>query len=311
MEIPKDLKDEIEGSISHCRDCFYDSEIDLEDWFIPFREYLESIDCPEKYYKDIDGKIECRFCGSKISIDDDIVLPTEDEEKYDEMCEIIENMYKKQLDDFNIYLEKYPYLGMHHDVGQQIKRDIKSIRLETINNQVWHRARNLKDGRILHQKDMSAPDNDKIKIGEGRFNHYGQSVFYLGNTENVCIREILERKNDMCWMQKIEIVKLDSILNLSHLFAPDLPEIDSLVFSSINYTGIINKSVKKDKSWKPEYFIPRFIADTAKEIGIKAIIYKSSVDYGNNIVIFNWKQVELKYIGNPYLYKYIKEKVLF
>jgi len=311
MKIPKKIINDLKQSIKHCRNCFFSNEIDLDSMYISLREYLYEIDCPEKYFQYIDGEFECDSCGSKIDLDDDIVLPTVEEEEYDCLCDEIEKDYKHRLDSFYSHLVKYPYLGLEHEVGSQIANDIKLLKLITIKNQLFYRARK-KEGTIKYtKKDMHPPNSRKIKINEGRFNHYGQSLLYLGSSENVCSKEIKINKKHKCWMQKVRITSLDNILDLSNLFAPGLPEACSLVFSSINYTGIITKPVKHDASWKPEYFISRFIADIAKKNGINGIIYKSSVEFGNNLVVFDFKKGNVKYIGEPYLFRYKRVKSLF
>lgn len=310
MKIPEEIVNDLNQSIKHCRNCFYSNEIDLENMYISLRDYLYEINCPEKYFQYVDGKFECDGCGSKIELDDDIVLPSTEELEYDSLCDEI-NDYTDKLNSFYNHLEKYPYLGLEHEVGNQIAIDLKTIKLVNIRNETWFRARRFEDTKKFTQKDMYPPNPKKIKVGEGRFNHYGQSFLYLGNSENVCVKEIKINKKNKCWMQKIRIISLENILDLSNLFAPGLPESNSLVFSSINYTGIITKPNKSDNSWKPEYFISRFISDIARERKINGIIYKSSVEFGNNLVVFDFKNVGIKYSEEPYLYRYKAVKSLF
>lgn len=312
MKIPKDLKKNIQYSIYRCRNCFYDDELDLENNFITFRDFLEEIDCPRKYYSTIDGMFECRWCGSTISLDDDIVLPSQEEQEYDEVCEeISKGAYSSKLRKFAKYLEKYPYLGAYHSLGKEIIEGIEDMDLINIKNQNWYRARNSDDEILLKKKDMEPPNPTKVLIGEGRFNHYGQSHFYLGNTENTCYKEVSSEKHKFCWIQKINIVELNKVLDLSCIFSPAMSELNSLIFSSINYTGILTIPVLKDNNWKPEYFVPRFIADVAKMSGINAIKYKSSVSSGDNLVIFKFDKNVEKFIDKPYKYNYAEEEILF
>ncbi len=80
------------------------------------------------------------------------------------------------------------------------------------------------------------------------------------------------------------------------------------------YGGILinrrlTKSVEHKSSWKPEYFIPRFIADICKEFGINGIIFSSAVYNMINIVIFDIKKLDFSFEGEPEILMGTKEEV--
>ena len=55
----------------------------------------------------------------------------------------------------------------------------------------------------------------------------------------------------------------------------------------------------RDSPWKPEYFVPRYIADCAREAGFKAIRFQSARAYGTNIVLFEWDDASIRPLGEP------------
>ncbi|MBP5706395.1 MAG: RES domain-containing protein [Spirochaetales bacterium] len=79
----------------------------------------------------------------------------------------------------------------------------------------------------------------------------------------------------------------------------------------INRTLI--KKTQKNRSWKPQYFVTRYIADLCKKNGISAIIYPSSQADESNIVVFEPDKLDCTFIGQPYLYsvKAVGERLKF
>ncbi len=55
----------------------------------------------------------------------------------------------------------------------------------------------------------------------------------------------------------------------------------------------------RDSPWKPEYFVPRYIADCAKEAGFRAIRFRSARAFGTNLVVFEWDERLVKAVGEP------------
>ena len=51
--------------------------------------------------------------------------------------------------------------------------------------------------------------------------------------------------------------------------------------------------------WKPEYFVPRFVADAARAAGFRGILYDSNKFEGYNAVLFAWTAREVRPDGEP------------
>ncbi len=208
-----------------------------------------------------------------------------------------------EIYEFYSYLEKYPYMGAQHEIGKKIIKEVQEAPLIDITDSFWYRGRPVRDSHIMASQEMLPPDPEKVVICEGRFNHYGQSHFYLSQSKKLCLQEICSSLNSICWIQEVYIRKVYGIIDLS--FYLDCNNINSvpLVFSGIMRSGAIRCPVRKDKCWKPEYFVPRFIADVCKSNGINGILYNSAVDYGSNLVIFNLEQLDFCFAGIPEIFK--------
>jgi len=136
-----------------------------------------------------------------------------------------------------------------------------------------------------------------------RFNHFGQSVFYLAEDDHCAASEVLEEEG-VVWIQEFTISHAEKIIDLSYQphAGPD-PELDILSFG-LRYGGVLSQAVERSSGWKPEYFIPRFISDCAKLHGFNGIKFYSSRAYpSNNLVLFSWQKETIIHKNPPYLFE--------
>lgn len=317
LPIPKKFHNKIIKAIQYCDGCQPrdNEEDDGMIWIfgdrIGFWDFLKEIELPNKYFDKIDDYYECPNCGSPISLGSDIGLENEYEAEIEKRFRVIQRKVVPNINEFEIFIEKYPYLGSMHLIGKRIEKEIESLGLISIENEIWYRARNICESRVFKKKDMEPPNADIVPISEGRFNHYGQSHLYVGDSKDVCIEEINRNIEAICWMQKIKITEIDRILDLSTYISSDNIDDIPATFCGVMYNRTINKEVKKGKNWKPEYFISRYIADIAKKHGIKGIKYSSSVALGKNLVLFNMDRTKIEFIDEPEIFIHKREEELF
>ena len=239
-----------------------------------------------------------------------------EEKKYKEYINKITKEIKPKIEEFYNYLIKYPFLGYKHEVGIEIAKGIKDLNVIALEDQTFYRARFPTDGNIFTTQDMLPPNPKYVPISEGRFNHYGQSHWYIGDSVQLCGAECTHLKDSALWFQKIEIQKANGILDLteeyiSTFYSPNNNHNLSITVAALLLSGVLTKTQKIKGSWKPEYFITRFIADICKEQGINGIMYPSSVyPSGKNLVIFDISKISYKFIGEPELKIYKKENPL-
>jgi hypothetical protein len=103
-------------------------------------------------------------------------------------------------------------------------------------------------------------------------------------------------------MQKYRVINIDRILDVSEFIDQDNIYKIPLFFAGLFHSGIINVRKSSDKSWTPEYFIPRFIADIARYNEINGIIYQSAKTFDRNLVIFDLNKSECEFDGEPYTF---------
>lgn len=119
--------------------------------------------------------------------------------------------YNEPLSEFYNFLEKYPYLGLENTVGAEIHKTVSAFPQSNIKNRVGYRARS-RNSVINSSKDMYPPDPASIKINEGRFNHFGQRMFYIANSEEGAAKEALDKEGEV-WIQKFKLKQATKIID--------------------------------------------------------------------------------------------------
>lgn len=256
--------------------------------------YLEDllIDCdvPEEHWQEVLDGLRCPSCGTDLnSTWDEVEVKSEYDKKVEATLkqahapELVEALWV-----FHKFLESYPYLGLDdpQGMGRRIRTEIQDWRSKTLWPRIWYRARTLnQESRIFDSDEMGTPDPRKVLIREGRYNHTGQGFLYLSSYPETAFTEIKLSNENLCAMQKFRATDNIKVLDLRH----DLTEIDpdkDLLAVAIIYNGFVERKPHASTSWKPEYFIPRFIADCARLQNYEGILFSSATLYGNNLVVF-------------------------
>lgn len=274
-----------------------------------FESLLYSLDIPRELHNQIAEEIRCPECGGKISLNSfvSINMSYESERNRQKLEAKVNQTVRGDIKRFIKYLNDFPMLGLQNDIGQEIKKAIKETPTIFIHDEDWFRGRKpeLENPlRIFTKNDMNKPPANKTK--EGRFNHYGQPVLYLGSSDTICAKEINEGDEEViCWIQKV-LVKKANILDLTN--KTDSKEFGKypLLLAGLLISGELTKhDSNRDSYYKPEYAITRYIADLCRLNNIDGIKYISThKEDGDrnpyNLVLFNDDCYEL--IGEPLLH---------
>ncbi|MGF7060387.1 RES family NAD+ phosphorylase [Brassicibacter mesophilus] len=299
--------EEVQEQVKYCVTCQpYDGgdyiwilgeETTLEDIF-------EEFEVPEIFRDRIAPYIFCNNCGARNFERYDIVGK---EDRFDretkKKIEQAEKTYGKLINSFEKHLELYPTLGHAHSLGKKIYREITSGNIRTAKlNGLWYRGRIVSESKVYDCTDLNPPPFNKAS--DGRYNHAGQSVLYIGNSKDTVVSEVLEddTKPSLIWLQNYEISKVDNILDLRSDWN-SLVSSESIVVLAILTSRLMEKKVTDRKNrWKPEYFITRYVADCARLAEYKGIMYNSTRSYGENVALFDWSDSMIIPSGDPRVY---------
>jgi len=134
---------------------------------------------------------------------------------------------------------------------------------------------------------------------EGRFNHYGQRVFYLASARCGARAETVQpRRRAIVWVQHWRVRRFRGLLDLAGAVRP--PEATGAPLLTAGLNAVFDWLRPDPESpWKPEYFVPRFVADTARAAGFRGILHCSTAFEAYNAVLFAWTRREIAPEGEP------------
>ncbi len=129
-------------------------------------------------------------------------------------------------------------------------------------------------------------------------------MLYVSSNVETAVAEQFDRpdkeKDGLCGIQAFEITSLDRVLDLRGASSP------SLLYAALVYDRFLDKPVDHGSSWKPEYLVPRFVADVARRKGFDGIAYRTSKIFsatGSNLVVFSPSPRNCRARGEPSLYR--------
>jgi len=233
----------------------------------------------EKEFEDLIGNIECPRCGSELY---GSIWP------YELNVNLPDNFECILEEIFNISL-RTPFLLLNHPFAKEVYEYIqstgKTVQKERITKK-YYRARKNAKNKIYNGKDLFVPPQNVIT--EGRYNHAGQQVLYLGESITTCFYE-LRLPEEGITMAEVEIGQPLKILDFTDENLSENKILNAIIWSSLT------NSPKEGYGWyKPHYVFTRFVTDCAIAAGFEAIKYPSvRLDGGSNIVIIEPKTFEL------------------
>lgn len=294
----------IEDFFRYCENCNENEPNTEAERFWPvgdkttFQDLLTSFQIVPEIHQEIAQNTICPNCTGAMTLETMIELPSKQEDDFYDEQKKATKAARPKLAKFEDFLNKYPYLGASHRIGKQIIREIRDMPFKQIENEIWYRSRCFSTETAISHKEMLPPNQNKIVIGEGRFNHFGQSHYYLGDSELLCRKEICQRKEDICYAQKIRIRIVKNVLDLSRTINPSTFKVVPYTFAGAIYEGVLSKE-SSPYGWKPEYFVTRYIGDVCKSVGVNGIIYQSSTGFGCNLVVFDVNKMDFDFVGKP------------
>ena len=258
---------------------------------------LFELEAPEKYLEKIAEFLICPNCGTRLDESSPIGVASATDKLANQLWERWVAKYGKDYQDFQEFLNKYPFLGADHRLGKALLKSISRFPKKSISRRVGFRARAI-NSAVKTSADMLPPPL-AIPAAEGRFNHYAQRVFYLANSEQGAANEVLEAEGEV-WLQKFRLHQAENILDLTVSAFGDYFNEENLLTFGLLYGEFLSRLVERKTGWKPEYFIHRYIADCARRNGFDGIKFPSSRWLKDNLVLFKWEDAEVEPIGAPF-----------
>jgi hypothetical protein len=247
----------------------------------------------EQFRDEVIESLRCPECGNAIVGWEDVGVADPQVIDHRKALHKALKRFGTELSDFTSFLEKAPTLGASHPVGRRLLKDMHAFPKTSLERGTWFRARRLESGRVFTPDDLRIPDSDSVLL-PGRFNHLGQAYWYLASSDYTAVKEILGQGEEMAWFQKWIVNPIDPILDLVPFYVDDSDDASDkraatlpLLATAMIFGGHLNRPVDRERGWKPEYFVPHYVADAAKLSGFKGIRFSSARAGGTNLVIFD------------------------
>ena len=271
-------------------------------------DLLEEHEVPEASWAELSSALRCPNCGADLDQSDEVGLYSEHELAVRALWMQWRKRWEKRFQEFYGHLERYPYLGLGHDIGRRVMRAVRTLPVATIEDEKWYRARRVTDSRVLVASDFWPPDPATVEIPEGRYNHHGQALFYLADSREVAALEVLRGEKGVAWVQCVTVRRLAPVLDLAPDWHDDPDPSLGVVALALAHTGILSRGASPSASWKPEYFLPRFVADCTRAAGIGAIVFSSHFGTGRCLVAFDPDAHGFRMKGEPAVFRFVRRK---
>ncbi|WP_169871291.1 RES family NAD+ phosphorylase [Shouchella patagoniensis] len=214
---------------------------------------------------------------------------------------------KKDVNDFYDHLVEFPMLGLNHNLGQSINEGFKEAYKYHLKNKTFYRARKLEEFKPFDEEGMWHPPSHLVDVFEGRYNHFGQSFLYMAEDEITAFKEVVPEWYRSCSMVKFEIREAVNILDLRRInfYEEDIGLKYIIIHYMLVHEGTVSQEIKNSHV-KPEYLVPRFVADCARSHNYDGIIFNSTKTDSYNLVIFEPDKLKqndkIKILDKPYIY---------
>lgn len=221
---------------------------------------------------------------------------------------------KNTLDQRLLNIAKRLKTENHFDLENELKEILipfKDIAATTIkSDQIFYRARTgyIEKKRSLDfdaepayhyapytGKDIGPPGPSIA--GAGRANRFGVSFLYCATNEQTAIAEIRPHPGDRVSVGSFRLNREIKAYDLSKSHLLHFYRNDKLLdsFTALNTLRVlINKTITPAE--RSHYSVTQLISDCIRQLGFEAIMFKSTVGSGKNIVVFNSRNTE--YIEN-------------
>ena len=210
--------------------------------------------------------------------------------------------FKEELKHNNRFFpNNAPNISQLEPFGKYIGKLVKK------GDQNFYRSRINKSDKPYEIKDMGKPP--KKEVLNGRANPIGIPYLYISSTINTAISEIRGHKGEIVTVAEFEMnsdLKLADLRDPINTISPfDLSDEDELelIYKNMPFLSLLGNELSKPvipREANLEYLPSQYLCELLKHIGFHGIIYKSSIDTGNNYVIFD--DSKLKCI-NTFQYK--------
>lgn len=262
--------------VNFADDClFQKSSIDLNNFYLGsyLQDYFSKAD-----FDRLICKIDCPECGSPLSENMWLYnFPFDVEEDFKQKINEVLNMAKSK-----------PFLLLDHEFCRRLLIAIRNLALKIVPKKFEHslfRGQRCNDRPLEKIGDFDFPPKEIVQ--EGRYNHAGNPVLYIGSDVETCHAELRGVSSVVIeFMLEAEI----KVLDLVDSYSKDGGKFeDANLLNLLVHSALVSAKQENYGWYRPNYVVSRLVADCARAAGLDAIKYPSIRRDGKgfNLVILN------------------------
>lgn len=292
MLFDNELESWFNSNTFYCEDCIeefiktwpglYNRDLDFQRSTIMLESFYEGSLLRDAFTKEeflyLVKQMQCPHCREPISW---IFCPYE--LKFE-----VPSRFEIDAEEIAALANRTPFLLLSHPFAKSVYNEIhrisKNVPLSVLPSPMF-RSRKAKSTHVFTNSDFMAPNPNVIP--EGRYNHAGQQVYYLGEDPLTCFYEA-RMPEEGIMLGRIDVHEPLKILDLMD---EDLEE--NGIIQSIQWSSLLSSPAEGEGWHKPHYVFTRFVADVARSAGFDAIRYPSvRFNEGYNYVLLNYEKVK-------------------
>ncbi len=270
-----------------CEDCWRSDALDfVEDVLVPLR--LRKLEAKRLF-----RSLTCPSCASTVDPLTRVVRLGERELRYAFQAKRFGERYGGALVEFRSLLIRYPMLGSAHPFAQVLVRAMKRVRKTLLAPRIWYHSNPSFDGPAL------VPRRQEKATSACRFNQIGQIALYVADDNKTAAiehRDLREPKPVIpVRLVGVELRESLTVLDLRWGVSEQPDPAGHWVLRNVVDRGFVSEPTDDSDKSRPQYRLPQYIGDLARQRGFRGILYDSSRPgaynnpdaFGHNLVLFH------------------------
>jgi hypothetical protein len=291
-----------QGRLWGCDACRSDDSYDFVD------DVLRPLRLRKRERKRLSAALTCPNCESAVPLGTFALAESPEAIRRLQSSRRFDRLHKPALEDFRDFLLSHPMLGAGHPFGQRLAKAVSPAKKCRVEPGRWFRATDRIEAPYLGPRPA-----EQVAMAH-RFNLIGQAAWYLGSDARTAAVEVLREPQPgvRFAIAEIEILEPITTLDLRLPFADENPT-GSWILREVVARRFISEPTDDVDVSRPQYRVPQFVADLARQRGFRGILYDSSRPsaynnpeaWGTNLVLFDpfpchkLKPIEVMEFGQP------------
>ena len=272
---------------SACEVCWHSGTFDFAD------DVLAPLRLRKREAKRLFRALTCPSCDSTVNMSTRVVTRGERNLLYAFQAKRFAERYGSVLVEFRSLLIRYPMLGSVHPFAHVLVGAMRRARKTLLAPRIWYHSNPSFDGPAL------VPRCQEKATSAGRFHQIGQIALYLGDDNKTAAiehKDLREPKPSiLVRLVEVELLESVTVLDLRWGVSNQPDPAGHWILRNVVDRGFVSEPTDDSDKSCPQYRLPQYIGDLARQRGFRGILYDSTRPgaynnpdaLGHNLVLFH------------------------